>query len=357
MAGKSTDSRSGMADAGNLQKTKPEPKERIPSLVIAYSPHIATTQSIEKIMYTVVAALLLPCLAGIYFFGARVILLIVVSVISCMFFEAIFTRLIKPQTDWRRVVLDGSAIVTGMLLAMNLSAVVPVWVVVIGALVAMFLGKHVYGGLGQNPFNPALVARVFLLISFPRHMTQWIPARGDVVDAASYATPLNILKMQGAAKAMALSKWGLFLGNCGGCLGETSVLALLIGGCILLAMSIIRWQIPVSFIGTVFIFTGILWLVNPEKYADPIFHILTGGLMLGAIFMATDLVTSPITGRGMLVFGFGCGILTVIIRTFGSYPEGVSFSILIMNGVTPLIDRYIRGPRYGIKPAMMSRKA
>lgn len=353
-AGGGKDSQTGGAEPA--KRAKPAPKEPIPSLLISSSPHVADIQTIEKIMYTVVLALVPACAAGVYFFGLKVIPIIATSVIFCMFFEAIFLRLIQPQTDWKKTMLDGSAIITGILLAMNLSAKSPLWLVVVGAFVAMLLGKHVYGGLGQNPFNPALVARVFLLIAFPKDMTSWMPARGDIIDAASYATPLGVLKMEGAQKAMALSKMGLFLGKCGGCLGETSALALVIGGLILLYAKIIKWHIPVVYLGTVFAFTGILWLVNPAKNADPVFHILSGGLMLGAIFMATDLVTSPITPWGMIIFGAGCGCLTVIIRVFGSYPEGVSFSILIMNGFTPLIDRYVRGPRYGLKPMVLSPK-
>jgi len=340
------------------KRVKPTPKETIPSLLIASSPHVTDSRTIEKIMFTVVLSLVPACAAGVYFFGTRVIPIILTSVIFCVIFEFIFLRLIQPKTDWKQTMFDGSAIITGILLAMNLSATSPLWLVVVGAFVAMLLGKHVYGGLGQNPFNPALVSRVFLLIAFPREMTNWIRARGDIIDAASYATPLGILKegLGGAQNATALSKMGLFLGKCGGCLGETSALALLIGGLILLYMRIIRWHIPVAYIGTVFVFTGILWLVNPAKNADPVFHILSGGLMLGAIFMATDLVTSPITPWGMIIFGIGCGCLTVIIRVFGSYPEGVSFSILIMNGFTPLIDRYVKGPRYGLKSVVLTQK-
>jgi len=339
------------------KKTPPPQKTPLPSLVISSSPHIVGPLNIERVMYMVVVALLPAAAAAVYFFGLPAFEILVTSVVFCVLFEAIFVRIFQPNTDWRRTAIDGSAIVTGILLAMNLPSTSPMWLVIVGAFVAMLLGKHVYGGLGQNPFNPALVARVFLLISFPQQMTHWIAARGDIVNAASYATPLGVLQIQGAQKAMALSKWGLFLGKCGGSLGETSVLALIIGGIILLAIRIIRWHIPVSYIGTVFVFSGILWLINPHKYADPLFHILSGGLMLGAIFMATDLVTSPITGRGMLIFGVGCGILTVIIRIFGSYPEGVSFSILIMNCFTPLIDRYVRGPRYGLRAVVLPQKA
>ncbi len=353
-AGGGTESKTGGEEPA--KKTKPVPKEQIPSLLIASSPHMADSRTIEKIMYTVVLALVPACVIAVYFFGLKVIPIILTSVVFCLIFEVIFLRLIQPQTDWKQTMFDGSAIVTGILLAMNLSVSSPLWMVVIGAFVAMLLGKHVYGGLGQNPFNPALVARIFLLIAFPREMTKWIPARGEIVDAASYATPLGVLKIEGVQKALALSKMDLFLGKCGGCLGETSALALLIGGLILLYARIIKWHIPVAYLGTVFAFTGILWLVNPAKNADPVFHILSGGLMLGAIFMATDMVTSPVTPWGMIIFGAGCGLLTVIIRVFGSYPEGVSFSILIMNGFTPLIDRYVKGPRYGLKPVVLTQK-
>ena len=336
---------------------KPQPKEPLPNLVIASSPHTVTSQSIEKIMYIVALSLIPACVAAVYFFSLSALIILITSVLSCLFFEIVFLRLFKPQANWKRTVMDGSALVTGILLALNLSAASPVWLVIVGAFVAMLLGKHVYGGLGQNPFNPALVARVFLVISFPQYMTKWIPARGDLIDAASYATPLGVLQIEGANKAMALSKWGLFLGKCGGCIGETSVLAIIIGGVILLVTGIIRWQIPLSYLLTVFLFTGIMWLINPAQNADPIFHLVTGGLVLGAFFMATDMVTTPVTARGMMLFGFGCGLLTVVIRLFGSYPEGVSFSILIMNGFTPLIDRYIRGPRYGVKAALILRKS
>ncbi len=340
------------------KKGVPQQKEPLPSLVIVSSPHMMTERSIESIMYSVAGALLPACAFALYFFGLPALKVLITAVLGCMAFEVIFLRLFQPETDWKRSVLDGSAIVTGLLLGMNLSAAAPVWMILIGALVAMLLGKHVYGGLGQNPFNPALVARVFLLIAFPRHMTSWVMARGDIVaDAASYATPLGVLQMQGAESAMALSRLGLFLGRCGGCLGETGALALIIGGVILLSLRIIRWHIPVSYLLTVFAFTGILWLINPGKYADPVFHILAGGLMLGAWFMATDMVTSPITDRGMILFGAGCGFLTVIIRVFGSYPEGVSFAILIMNGFTPLIDRYVKGRRFGLRKLPAPAKA
>lgn len=351
------DDKKNKPDSPTKKKKKPTPKEHIPSLVVSSSPHFITEQNIEKIMYTVAAALIPACIAAIWFFGLDAVVILAVSIVSCLFFEAIFLKLFQPDADWKKTLLDGSALVTGILLALNLSAATPVWVVIMGALAAMLLGKHVFGGLGQNPFNPVLVSRVFLLISFPAYMTKWTAARGDVVDAVSYATPLGVLQMQGAESAMGLSKIGLFLGKCGGCIGETSVLALLIGGVILLSMKIIRWYIPVTYIGTLFILTGAAWLIDPAKFADPVFHILTGGLMIGALFMATDMVTSPITPRGMMLFGFGCGLLTFVIRIFGSYPEGVSFAILIMNGFAPLIDRYIKGPRYGLKASVLKKKA
>lgn len=340
------------------KKAKPGKAEGLPSLVLTSAPHFSTEKNIEKIMYSVVIALIPACIAAVYFFGLAALKILILSVIGCLFFEAVLLKFFQPEIDIKKTVFDGSAFVTGILLALNLSAASPAWLVITGAFVAMFLGKHVWGGLGQNPFNPVLVSRVFLLISFPKYMSQWISARGDVVaDAASYATPLTVLQIQGVEQAQSLSKLQLFLGACGGCIGETSVLALLIGGIFLLAMGIIRWHIPVSYILTVLIFTAILRLVNPSTYADPVFHLLTGGLFIGAIFMATDMVTSPITGRGMLIFGAGCGLLTVVIRVFGNYPEGVSFAILIMNGFTPLIDRYIKGPRYGISRKLISSES
>lgn len=317
-------------------------------LLLQSSPHVRDSDSVRKIMYTVVVALLPAAAAATFFFGWRALAVLLVTIASCVIFEAIALRVARKEV--RAHLLDGSAVITGLLLAMNLPAGIPFWMVVVGALVAILLGKHVYGGLGNNPFNPALVARVFLLISFPTAMTAWPvttmqQATADVVTAA---TPLGVLQMDGAAAALSgASHWNLFIGNVGGCLGETSALALLVGGILLLIRKVITWEIPVVFMGTVVVFTGIAWLVAPETNPDPLWHLLSGGVILGAWFMATDMVTSPVSRRGMLAFGIGCGLLTCVIRMFAGYPEGVSFAILIMNGLVPLLDRYFPPVRFG----------
>ena len=259
-----------------------------------------------------------------------------------MAFEWLITKfLLKKEVQ----IYDCSAILTGMLLGMNLPSSLPWYMVVIGSLIAIGIGKMSFGGLGNNLFNPALVGRVFLLISFPAAMTTWpIPAPltfDGSVDALTAATPLSDLAN--------FAEMDLFLGNSGGSLGETSAVALLLGLIYLLATRTITWHIPVSIIATVLVFTGIMHGVNPEEYASPLLHITSGGILLGSIFMATDYVTSPMTKAGQLIFGVGIGIITVVIRLFGSYPEGVSFAILIMNAVVPLINRYIRPKRFGAK--------
>jgi len=254
-------------------------------------------------------------------------------------------------------VTDGSAIITGILLAFNLPSNLPVHLVIIGAFVAIAIGKMSFGGLGNNPFNPALVGRVFLLISFPVQMTSWpapIATRLSYVDAETAATPLAIVKealKNGEPFSQIIKELptysDMLIGNIGGSLGEISVIALLIGFAYMLLRKIISWHIPVTMLGTIFIFSGILWLVNPDSYADPVFHLLTGGAMLGAIFMATDMVTSPMSIKGQIIFAVGIGVLTVVIRTFGAYPEGVSFAILIMNAFVPLINTYVKPKRFG----------
>ena len=247
-------------------------------------------------------------------------------------------------------IFDCSAILTGMLLGMNLPSSLPWWMVVIGSLIAIGIGKMSFGGLGNNLFNPALVGRVFLLISFPAAMTTWpIPAAlsfDSSVDALTAATPLAYIK-EGIFTNF--TELDLFLGNNGGSLGETCGVALLLGLIYLLATRTITWHIPVSIIATVLVFTGIMHAIAPDVYASPLLHITSGGLLLGSIFMATDYVTSPMTKTGQLIFGFGIGVITVVIRLFGSYPEGISFAILIMNAVVPLINRYIRPKRFGAK--------
>lgn len=253
-------------------------------------------------------------------------------------------------------ITDGSAVVTGLLLAFNVPSSLPWWQMVIGSMVAIGIAKMSYGGLGKNPFNPALAGRVFMLISFPVDMTSWpIPVQNwFTIDALTGPTSLGILK-EGLANGETLSQLSvklptytnLFIGQVGGSLGEVSAAALIIGGIYMLYRKIITWHIPVAYIATTVLFTGILWMVNPEQYIDPIFHLLAGGLLLGAIFMATDMVTSPMTNKGMIVYGLGCGVLTVLIRVWGSYPEGVSFAILIMNAVVPLINKGFKPSRFG----------
>ncbi|MFO7671430.1 MAG: RnfABCDGE type electron transport complex subunit D [Bacteroidales bacterium] len=296
---------------------------------------------------------LLPALGvSVFYFGIGMVMITAVSVVSCILFEYLIQKFVmKVKTTH----LDGSAILTGLLLAFCLPANLPVWIVIIGAGVAVGIGKMTFGGLGNNIFNPALVGRVFLFVSFPVAMTSW-PQPGQwmkYTDALTGATPLGIIKEGLATKTIGEimpevpSFLNLFLGNSMGSAGEVAAFALLIGMIYLLIKKIITWHIPLSILGTVFIFTGILWLANPDRFANPLFHLLTGGLMLGAIYMATDYVTSPMTKKGMLIYGIGIGIVTVLIRVFGAYPEGVQFAILIFNGFTPLLNKYVKPKRYG----------
>ncbi len=302
-------------------------------------------------MRQVIYALMPGALIGVYFFGFPAIKVIAVTMVSCVGVEAVWQRISKQKNT----VNDWSAALTGLLLAMNLPSGSPWWLAVIGSAVAIIFGKQVYGGLGNNPFNPALVARVFLLISFPVAMTTWPKPRSffsEPSDVVTSATPLGALKTaifehHSVTAAPHLNLMDPFLGNIGGSLGEISALALILGGVYLIVRKIITWHIPVSYLGSVALFTGILWGINPGIYASPSFHLVTGGLMLGAFFMATDMVTTPITNMGKLVFGIGCGAVTVIIRIWGGYPEGVSFAILIMNALVPLINRATRPVKYG----------
>jgi electron transport complex protein RnfD len=302
-------------------------------------------------MYSVGVALIPAMFMGVYLFGFRALWIMLLSVAAGMATEAGAERMMGRKVT----VSDGSAMVTGILLALNLPPTVPWWLVIVGSAIAIVIGKQIYGGLGYNPFNPALVARVILLISFPVQMTTWAkpsPALSRTVDVVTTATPLGAMKIhllvKGTLEGFAMGDlWNPFIGNIGGCIGETSVIALVIGAGFLLYRGYISWHIPVTFIGTVFILSSIFWLMNPNQHMNPVFHVLTGGLMLGAFYMATDMVTSPVTYRGMMVFGAGCGAITVIIRLFGGYPEGVSYSILLMNATTPLIDRYMRPKTFG----------
>lgn len=315
-------------------------------LIVSSSPHVYDDSSVKGIMRAVFIALVPATIVGVCKFGINALIVILVSIASCVVFEAIFQKLMGKKIT----IGDYSAAVTGLLLAMNLPSTSPVWLVIIGSFVAMYIGKHIFGGLGQNPFNPALVSRVFLLISFPLYMTSWQVPSGKFFsfDITTQATPLSILQTDGVQAAyQSVSNLDLFLGNVGGSIGELSALALLIGGIYLMLKKIISWEIPVTFIGSVYILTGIFNLMDPDKYIDPVFHILSGGLFLGAFFMATDYVTSPLSRSGKILFGIMCGLITVIIRVFGGYPEGVSFAILFMNGTVPLIDKYMHPKRFG----------
>ncbi len=312
-------------------------------LIISPSPHIHGGDSIEKNMRGVILALMPALLVGFYFFGFGALIVTLTSVISCVLFEYLIQRFMLKT---KPTIHDGSAIVTGVLLAMNLPANIPFWMVILGALFAIGVAKMSFGGLGNNPFNPALAGRVFLLISFPVAMTTWpVPSPLSItyLDAATGATPLSTLKGSHAEIPQLLD---LLTGNMGGSLGEVSAVAILLGLLYLLVRKIITWHIPVSILLTVAVFTGILYLANPEEFASPTFHLLTGGLMLGAVFMATDYATSPMNKRGMVIYGVGIGVITVVIREFGAYPEGVSFAILIMNAFTPLINHYIKPRRF-----------
>lgn len=315
-------------------------------LIISPAPHIHGGDTISSNMKGVIIALIPALLAGLYFFGLGALIVTLTAVISCMLFEFLIQKyLLKGSIT----INDGSAAVTGLLLALNLPSNIPLWMIVIGSLVAIGIGKMSFGGLGNNPFNPALVGRVFLLISFPVAMTTWpkpVPFTTEYLDAETGPTVLAMIKGKFGEMPSILD---LFTGNMGGSIGEISAVAILIGLVYMLIRKIITWHIPVSILVSVFVFAGILNFVNPDEYATPLVHLLSGGLMLGAVFMATDYATSPMNPRGMIVYGIGIGLITVVIRAFGAYPEGVSFAILIMNGFTPLINRYIKPKRFGEK--------
>ena len=315
-------------------------------LHISGSPHVHSDESVKKIMWSVVLSLMPALLVSIYYFGLPVIILTLVSVGCCVGLEYLIQRFMlhqKPSID------DGSAVVTGLLLAFNVPSNLPIWIMVVGAIVAIGIAKMPFGGLGHNPFNPALVARVTLLIAFPVQMTSWpvpTPIWGfHFADAVTGPTTLGLIK-EGGDLTQLPTYANMLLGQMGGSFGEVSAIALLIGAAFLLWKRIISWHIPVAFMLTVFVFSGIFWLIDPTHYASPFFHLLTGGIVLGACFMATDMVTSPTSHSGMLVFGCGCGLLTIIIRLFGAYPEGVSFSILIMNALVPLINKGFKPKTY-----------
>lgn len=327
-------------------------------LIISLSPHIHSGDSVQKNMYGVLIALIPAFLMSLAAFGIGALIVTATSVAACVFFEWAIGRFLmkKPVTT----IFDGSAIITGVLLAFNLPSNLPVWIIILGALFAIGVAKMSFGGLGCNPFNPALAGRVFLLLSFPVQMTSW-PQAGQLmsyIDAQTGATPLAVMKEAiKTANPSVLTElpdsFSLLFGFSNssalgvGSLGEISALALLLGLAYMLWKKIITWHIPISILVTVFVFSGIMHLTNPALYVSPIVQLLTGGVMLGAIFMATDYVTSPMTRKGMLIYGVCIGMLTVVIRLFGNYPEGVSFAILIMNAFTPLINTYCKPKRFG----------
>lgn len=312
----------------------------INKLTVSPSPHIKSGQTTKNIMWIVIWSLAPAGAAGVYIFGIQSLNVIAFSILSCIFTEALFLKLRNKDQN---AVLDGSAILTGLLLAYNLPPQAPFWIPVAGGAVSIILGKQIFGGLGQNIFNPALVGRAFLQISWPVYMTTWKNPRWWP-DAVSSATPLA---KEAGAGAPHFTYMDLFLGNRPGCIGEICVVILLLCALFLLLKKIISLRIPLSFIGTVGVIT---WIFGKEGFfkGDFIFNILSGGLVLGAFFMATDYVTSPLTKKGKIVFGIGCGLLTAIIRLRGGYPEGVCYSILFMNAAVPIIDRFTKTKKYGL---------
>jgi len=323
-------------------------------LIVSLSPHAHGNDSVERNMYGVIIALMPALLVSFYFFGLGSVVVTATSVAACVLLEWAISKYILKQQ--RNTVLDGSAILTGLLLAFNLPSNLPVWIILIGAVFAIGFAKMPFGGLGNNLFNPALVGRAALLVAFPAQMTTWpkVGQLSNYLDAETGATPLAIMKnaiKSGDASVLneLPSSLDLFLGNHpdgAGAMGEICALALIIGLAYMLWKKIITWHIPVSIIGTVFVLAGLMHMASPV-YADPVSVILSGGLMLGAIFMATDYVTSPMTAKGQLIYGVAIGVLTVIIRNWGAYPEGMSFAILIMNAFTPLINNYVKPKRFG----------
>lgn len=326
---------------------------------ISAAPHMTSPVTTRDLMRGVVIALIPAILVALLIFGIGALKVIVTSIAACVLCEYLINRYLLKTAD---TISDYSAIITGILLAFNLPSNFPAWMILIGAFAAIGITKMAFGGLGKNLFNPALAGRVFLFISFPQQMTSW-PLPGFEhffdLDAKTGATTLGILKhIDAETSATALTKYStsinkvpdyadMFLGNVGGSLGEVSALALLLGLGYMIYKKIITWHIPFYYISTVFIFTSLMWFFKESPALDPITHLFSGGLMLGAIFMATDYVTSPMSTNGKILFAIGCGLLTVTIRIFGSYPEGVSFAILIMNAFVPLIDRYFPSRVFG----------
>lgn len=306
---------------------------------VSSSPHIRSGVTTRRLMLDVIIALIPASAAGIYFFGLRAALLIAVTVASCVLFEYLTRKALKRSNT----IGDLSAVVTGLLLALNLPPELPMWMAIIGSFFAIVIVKQLFGGIGQNFLNPALAARAFLVISYGTRMTTWTqPSTYAAADAVSFATPLGALKEGGQLPDLI----DMFIGNIGGSTGETSALALIIGGIYLLARGVITWHIPVVYIGTAGLFA---WILGRDGLltGNPLFHVLAGGLMIGAIFMATDYTTSPMTVKGMVIYAAGCGILTILFRMYTNMPEGVSYAILLMNVAVPIIDRFTKPGRFG----------
>ena len=315
------------------------------NFVVSGTPHVRSKESIQSIMRDVIIALVPATAAGIYYFGLRALILIVAAIISAVFFEWLYEKITKKPVT----INDLSAVVTGLLLAMNLPASAPVWVAIVGSAFAIIFAKQLFGGLGRNFINPALAGRAFLLASYPTEMTTWVVPNGLAADAATYATPLAQLK-NGTLDA---SLGQLVMGQVGGTIGETCAIALIIGGIYLLYKHVISWKIPVIYIATVFILFAV---IGRHGMRMPLQEIFAGGVMLGGIFMATDYASSPVTPKGQVIFALGAGLLTYLIRTFGGYPEGVSYSILIMNCCVPLIERFTEPTIFGALPKTKEAK-
>ena len=318
--------------------------------IVAPAPHMHNPHSTQSLMRDVILALVPALLVSVVVYGLSVLYVTAIAVASCVVVEYLIQKyLVKGNPTIGNL----SAVVTGLLLAFNLPAGIPWWIIVIGSVVAIGVAKMTFGGLGHNPFNPALVGRVFLLIAYPVQMTSFPeiqPVVGGIVDTFSGATPLAAIK-SGAMDVVDANLVSMFGGFNSGSMGELSAAALLLGGLYMLWRRVITWHIPVAVLGSMAAFAFIVALMQgggAELYALPLFHLLAGGAMLGAIFMATDYVTSPMTTKGMVIYGIGIGVITMVIRLWGAYPEGMSFAILLMNAVTPLINKYVKPRRFGV---------
>ncbi|MCF7825437.1 MAG: RnfABCDGE type electron transport complex subunit D [Candidatus Marinimicrobia bacterium] len=329
-----------------VDKPKKDPREKLyhpeRPLILASSPHFHAQATVPKIMWNVIAALVPTTVLALVYFQWAAVGIILISVGSALIAETLVNR-VKGEAF---TIPDGSALITGLLLALTLPPSFSLGGTALGSVFAIVVGKHFFGGLGYNIFNPALLGRAFLQASFPVPMTTWtwpLTARYADVDGITAATPLGLFKFEHVTSDLS----GLLTGNISGSLGETSAIAILIGGLYLLIRKYADWRIPLSLLGATFLVSGVFWLISPTSYPSPVFQLFSGGLMLGAFFMATDMVTSPVTARGAWIFGTGAGCILVIIRLFGGLPEGVMYSILLMNAFTPLINRYTRPKFFG----------